>query len=93
MAVDAEFHKMIEDRALAPLTDAMRVKDKLENYGQVDEVLAGLIDSLGEAQAERKGEAKSIFKGLQQQVLRDDVLDRGVRLDGRKFDEVRPVWI
>ena len=26
-------------------------------------------------------------------MLRDEVLTRNVRLDGRKFDEVRPIWI
>jgi polyribonucleotide nucleotidyltransferase len=25
-------------------------------------------------------------------VLRDEVLQRGIRLDGRKFDEIRPIW-
>ena len=26
-------------------------------------------------------------------MLRDEVLERGVRLDGRRFDEIRPIWI
>ena len=26
-------------------------------------------------------------------MLRDEILDRGVRLDGRKFDEIRPITI
>src|SRR4029434_1412983 len=25
-------------------------------------------------------------------VLREEILERGVRLDGRKFDEIRPIW-
>ena len=90
---DAAFQRLIEERALTPLTEAMRIKDKLENYGKVDEVLATLLEGLGDEHAERKGEAKSIFKGLQEKVLRDEILDRGIRLDGRKFDEIRPIWI
>jgi polyribonucleotide nucleotidyltransferase len=42
---------------------------------------------------ERKVEAKAIFKELKEKVLRDEVIERGVRLDGRAFDEVRPIWI
>ena len=30
---------------------------------------------------------------LQEKVLRDEVLQRGVRLDGRRFDEIRPISI
>ena len=40
----------------------------------------------------RKVEAQHIFSELKEKVLRDEVLERGVRLDGRKFDEVRPIW-
>jgi exosome complex RNA-binding protein Rrp42 (RNase PH superfamily) len=36
--------------------------------------------------------AKSIFKELKEKVMRDEILDRGQRLDGRAFDEVRPIW-
>ena len=67
--------------------------DKLDNYGRVDKVLADLVAGLPDGEAERKVEAKQIFKDLKEKVLRDEVLERGVRLDGRKFDEVRPIWI
>ena len=49
--------------------------------------------SLPEGEVERKADAKQIFKDLKEKVLRDEVLEHGVRLDGRKFDEVRPIWI
>ena len=42
--------------------------------------------------AQRKAEAKHIFNDLKEKVLRDEVLERGMRLDGRKFDEIRPIW-
>src|SRR5262245_17546754 len=93
VTVDAAFHSTVEGLALAPLTEAMRIKGKLVNYARVDEVLQELVDGLPEEHKERKGEAKNIFKGLQEKVLRDEVLERNVRLDGRKFDEVRPITI
>jgi polyribonucleotide nucleotidyltransferase len=93
VAGDADFHRLVEERTLSPLADAMRIKGKLENYSQVDEVLDRLLESLTDEHETRKGEAKGIFKGLQERVLRDEVLDRNVRLDGRRFDEIRPIWI
>src|SRR5205085_8385956 len=30
---------------------------------------------------------------LKEKVLRDEILNKGVRLDGRKFDQIRPIWI
>ena len=75
-----------------PLSEAMRIRGKLENYDRVDEVLEELIASLPEGEVQRKVEAKSIFKELKEKVLRDEVLEHGVRLDGRKFDEIRAIW-
>ena len=44
------------------------------------------------AKLKRRSEAKQIFHELKEKVLRDEVLERGHRLDGRKFDEIRPIW-
>ena len=49
--------------------------------------------SLPDEDAERKAEAKSIVKELKEKVLRDEILERGQRLDGRKFDEIRKITI
>jgi polyribonucleotide nucleotidyltransferase len=91
--VGHEFYREVEERVLVPLAEAMRIRGKLENYEQVEQVLAELVASIPEGEIERRTEAKQIFKDLKEKVLRDEVLERNVRLDGRKFDEVRPIWI
>jgi polyribonucleotide nucleotidyltransferase len=90
--VSREFYREVEEKVLVPLSEAMRIRGKLENYDRVDEVLEELIASLPEGEVQRRVEAKSIFKELKEKVLRDEVLDRGVRLDGRRFDEIRAIW-
>jgi polyribonucleotide nucleotidyltransferase len=90
--VDPELARDVEQKALAPLTEAMRLRDKLTNYARVDQVQEELLATFDEADAARKAEAKAIFKGLKEKVLRDEVLERRVRLDGRKFDEIRSIW-
>jgi polyribonucleotide nucleotidyltransferase len=88
-----DFYREVEEKVLVPLTEAMRIRGKLENYDRVDQVLEDLVASLPEGEVERKLEAKQIFKDLKEKVLREEVLTHGVRLDGRKFDEIRPIWI
>jgi polyribonucleotide nucleotidyltransferase len=88
-----EFYREVEEKAYGPLADAMRIKDKLENYGTVDEVLADLVASIPEGEVERRSDAKVIFKELKEKVMRDEALARGTRLDGRRFDEIRPISI
>jgi polyribonucleotide nucleotidyltransferase len=91
--ISREFIKEIEDQVLGPLTEAMRIRDKLENYSTVDRVVNGFVASLPEGDADKKADAKSILKDLKEKVLRDEILERGRRLDGRKFDEIRNITI
>jgi polyribonucleotide nucleotidyltransferase len=92
--VDHAFHAEAESKMFGPLAEAMRIKNKLESYGTVDAVLSDYLSSLADddVAAQRTAEAKHIFHGLKEKVLRDEVLNKGVRLDGRKFDEIRPIW-
>jgi polyribonucleotide nucleotidyltransferase len=91
--IAADFYKTIEGKVFEPLAKAMRIREKLENYETVDLTLKNLVAELPEAEAEQKADAKVIFKELKEKVLREEVLTHGVRLDGRKFDEIRPIWI
>jgi polyribonucleotide nucleotidyltransferase len=88
-----DFYREVEEKVLVPLTEAMRIKGKLESYDRVDELLEELVASLPEGEVERHVEAKQIFKELKERVLRDEVLERGLRLDARRFDEIRPIWV
>jgi polyribonucleotide nucleotidyltransferase len=92
--VDHAFHAEAESKMFEPLAEAMRIKNKLESYGTVDAVLSDYVSSLADddAYTQRKADAKHVFHTLKEKVLRDEVLNKGVRLDGRKFDEIRPIW-
>ncbi|HET9191684.1 MAG TPA: polyribonucleotide nucleotidyltransferase, partial [Vicinamibacterales bacterium] len=92
-AIGHDFFRDVEEKAYIKLAEAMRIKDKLQNYGRVDEVLEELIASIPEGEIERRTDAKTIFKELKEKVMRDEILERGQRLDGRRFDQIRPIWI
>jgi polyribonucleotide nucleotidyltransferase len=87
-----DFYREVEEKVYVPLAEAMRLPDKLANYASVDKVLEELVASIPEGEVERRVEAKQIFKNLKEKVLRDEILERGKRLDGRRFDEIRPIW-
>src|SRR3954471_23106834 len=88
-----DFYKEIEGKVFDPLPQAMRIRGKLVNYETVDQTLKTLVAGIPDTEAEKKADAKAIFKELKEKVLREEVLTHNVRLDGRKFDEVRPIWI
>ncbi|HPW22216.1 MAG TPA: polyribonucleotide nucleotidyltransferase, partial [Vicinamibacterales bacterium] len=91
-AIDPALAREIEAAVYGPLAEAMRIRGKLENYRKVDEIIGGCLASIPDEDAERKAAAKAVLSGLKERVLRDEILERGVRLDGRAFDEIRPIW-
>ncbi len=82
--ISHDFYREVEERVYLPLAEAMRIKDKLENYGTVDQILSDLVASIPEGEIERRSGAKTIFKELKEKVMRDEALERGKRLDGRR---------
>jgi polyribonucleotide nucleotidyltransferase len=91
--LDPAFVREIEQKVYQPLSAAMQIKDKLENYETVDRVLADLLASYPEDDAVTRANAKHVFKDLKEKVMKDEALERGRRLDGRAFDEIRPITI
>src|SRR5882672_2932327 len=51
-----DFYREVEEKVYVPLSEAMRLRGKLENYDRVDQVLDELIASLPEGEVERKVE-------------------------------------
>ncbi len=54
-----------------------------------DEFLASLPE---EEQAEKKSMVGRYFHDVEKKAVRDMVLNENIRLDGRKLDEIRPIW-
>ncbi len=92
-AIDPALVSEVEAKMYGPLAEAMRIKDKLENYAQVDEVIDAYLGARSpRRRPRRRRRRRSVIKELKEKVLRDEILDRGKRLDGRAFDEIRPIW-
>jgi polyribonucleotide nucleotidyltransferase len=81
----------LTDRWREPLADAMRIRGKLDSYARQDELKKEMLDSFAEDDDAGRAFAKRYWHEMQDGILRAEVLERGQRLDGRRFDEIRPV--
>jgi polyribonucleotide nucleotidyltransferase len=57
-----------------------------------DELMEKLIAEDDEEAAARTLMFKRYFHDVEKKALRNLILDEGLRLDGRKTDEIRPIW-
>jgi polyribonucleotide nucleotidyltransferase len=90
-AKDEAIAKEVEERIYARLKEAMRTRGKLISDRAVDSIKETLVQELGEREPEAIAEALSAFHGLQEKVLREEVLEHRQRLDGRAFDAIRDI--
>ncbi len=81
----------VRELAYDRMADAVKIKSKQERHNQIDLVKAETIEALKE---EFEGSAKQIkaFLGdFEYERVRTDVLDTGIRIDGRDTVTIRPI--
>ncbi len=87
-----DFEQMLRSRWTDELREAMRTRGKFEQKDAIKAVRQKAIDELGEDEAEERTPwVKSVFGAMVKDITRAVILDEGQRLDGRAFDEIRPV--
>ena len=93
VAVDkSAAEKAVLDMAEHDLRAAYKITAKQDRYKAVDAVKARVTAALlGEGSAHSKEHVGEAFHDLQAKVVRWNVLDTGIRIDGRDVKTVRPI--
>lgn len=69
------------------------IKNKHERGEAFDKVVAEFIETLSEEErAEKAPLIKRYYHDIEKEAVRNMILDEKIRLDGRKLDEIRPIW-
>lgn len=96
--VNPEFRKQIEDAFSGAVSEALSTREKGERYLKYDAIYknaqAQLITDKGlssEEEALRKKELGIVVEDLKYNISRRNILDKGVRIDGRDLTTVRPI--
>jgi polyribonucleotide nucleotidyltransferase len=91
-AYDPAHYTEVEAKVAGPYKEAMAVKGKLEMYRAIDAVEEMLMDGYSDEEPGRAEEAKAIAHDVLVKNFRRILLEEGRRVDGRLFDEIRPIW-
>lgn len=85
-----ELHKLLYDKVYAVAKKQLKSKhDRSELFSQIiEEYVAGLPEDT----TIDKDLVKRYYKEIQKKACRNLALDEKVRLDGRKTNEIRPIW-
>ena len=91
---DAELEAVVHEKAYQACYDiAKQASSKADRGIAFSEVKDAVKAEYSEEELEEKGELISkYFSGAQKKAVRDLVLNEGIRLDGRKTTDIRPIW-
>jgi polyribonucleotide nucleotidyltransferase len=68
------------------------ITSKSTRSEQLNQFAVEYIESKKDDETFNKGLFKKYYSSLKKKVIRDHVLNSRVRLDGRRLDEIRPIW-
>jgi len=82
------------DRIFEVAKGALQKLVRKEQFKAIkEEMIEKMTEEKGEEYMEENGHFfKSYFKKIQKETVREMVMAEGVRLDGRKYDQVRSIW-
>ena len=88
---DQAVYEQVASKYAEKLMAALTMKVKIESYKALDLLKKEAVADLAAEKPELKGEVKACFDLLKETLFRNAILKQGVRLDGRKFDQIRPL--
>jgi polyribonucleotide nucleotidyltransferase len=95
IATDEEVEKKVNDFAFEKLKEVARKgnSDRTERANDFAAVKEETKAQFTEEELEELGGfVSTYFKKTMKEAVRDVMLNERIRLDGRKFDEIRPIW-
>lgn len=91
--LDQAEYQRIEQAYAQQIAEALHIKGKLNSYNRLDEIQKEIVTAVPEEETERRTQAGAIFQHIMEKIFRKEILEDGIRPDGRRFDEVRPIGI
>ena len=96
--IDEVLRSEVEDFATKDMLKAIQIKDKLESYAAVDVVKEKTIENFAEVYKDVENlddllkQVKKVVDEIEGSEVRRLITDKKIRPDGRKMDEIRPLW-
>ena len=89
--IDAALTAQVRGLVAGPIREAILIPNKSARQERLDQVLAETIENLKSDDVNRTRHVKVIFHGLEYTEVRNMILEKRVRADGRGPADIRPI--
>jgi polyribonucleotide nucleotidyltransferase len=88
---DESLAQKVESLAVSRIREAIVIPEKMKRRDALSAIEKDIADQLAEEFPDCKKGVSAIFEELHKKISRNLVINEGIRIDGRKFDEIRPI--
>lgn len=91
--VDADLAEEVEDILAGRLKEAVQIQKKQARGEKIDSLKTEVKEKLNpEEDEELDSQLNLAFENMIKKSVKSLIIDDGIRPDGRKYDEIRPIW-
>jgi polyribonucleotide nucleotidyltransferase len=89
--VNEELRQRVADMCADDMTKVVTCADKMERQDLYHDLQKKLVGELADDETVCIGEAKDLLHDIMKTIMRDKIVRDKTRIDGRRFDEIRPI--
>ena len=89
---DAEFERLVREYATEKVRWSLDTFDRDERTRRSNEMEAEVIEHFAEEYPDSEKDVSDIVYGITKEIVRDKIINHGIRPDGRAMTEIRPIW-
>ena len=89
---DPEFVALVREYAMDKVGWSLDTFDRKEREARSAEVKAEVTEHFAENFPDSAKDVDAILYNITKEIVRDKIINRGIRPDGRKQEEIRPIW-
>ena len=90
--IPEEVNKAVRDFATEKIRWSVDTFDRGEREARAKQVKSETMDHFAEQFADAQGDVDAVIYNIQKEIVRDKIINKGIRPDGRTADQIRPIW-
>jgi len=89
--VNLALKEKVEAAAAAGMDEVVNIADKMDRSSRYSQLKEEVLAQIDPELYEKPGQVTELLSSYKKQVMRDRIVSKGQRLDGRSFEDVRPI--
>ncbi|MEE8329707.1 MAG: polyribonucleotide nucleotidyltransferase [Thermodesulfovibrionia bacterium] len=81
----------VSNLSLEKLKEAITIPDKLKRQDALNYILKDVLDTLNTGENDSSRDISNVFNDIEKRLVRDMILNKNLRVDGRKPEEIREI--